>query len=199
MSVSDANDARFVMYTTPWCGYCHRLKSQLDREGIAYDVVDIEQNVLRGRLVLGLLVTAPDDVARLESSLAEVAERLGMSLEMSEGSGDNKRRPGGRSHVTVLGTPLHATAVAAIAGRIAELGANIDRIERMARYPVTAIDLHVSGADTEHLRPVLAAEAAHRAGRPYGGGQGNRVGVRPAAVPAGVAVGVGDDTSPPAG
>ncbi|MCW2795221.1 mycoredoxin [Nocardioides sp.] len=33
----------FTMYTTPWCGYCHRLKSQLDREGIAYDVVDIEQ------------------------------------------------------------------------------------------------------------------------------------------------------------
>lgn len=32
-----------TMYTTPWCGYCHRLKSQLDREGIAYDVVDIEQ------------------------------------------------------------------------------------------------------------------------------------------------------------
>jgi len=126
------------------------------------DVVDIEQIVLRGRLVLGLLVTAPDDVARLESSLAEVAERLGMSLEMREGSGDNKRRPGGRSHVTVLGTPLHATAVAAIAGRIAELGANIDRIERMARYPVTAIDLHVSGADTEDLRPVLAAEAARQ-------------------------------------
>ena len=33
----------FTMYTTPWCGYCHRLKSQLDREGIAYDIVDIEQ------------------------------------------------------------------------------------------------------------------------------------------------------------
>ena len=32
-----------TMYTTPWCGYCHRLKSQLDREGIAYDIVDIEQ------------------------------------------------------------------------------------------------------------------------------------------------------------
>jgi len=33
----------FTMYSTPWCGYCHRLKSQLDREGITYDVVDIEQ------------------------------------------------------------------------------------------------------------------------------------------------------------
>src|SRR3546814_15041338 len=33
----------FTMYTTPWCGYCHRLKSQLDREGISYEIVDIEQ------------------------------------------------------------------------------------------------------------------------------------------------------------
>ena len=33
----------FTMYSTPWCGYCHRLKSQLDREGITYAVVDIEQ------------------------------------------------------------------------------------------------------------------------------------------------------------
>lgn len=31
-----------TMYSTPWCGYCHRLKSQLDREGIAYEVIDIE-------------------------------------------------------------------------------------------------------------------------------------------------------------
>lgn len=35
--------AQFTMYSTPWCGYCHRLKSQLDREGIAFDMVDIEQ------------------------------------------------------------------------------------------------------------------------------------------------------------
>ena len=33
----------FTMYTTPWCGYCRRLKGQLDREGIAFEVVDIEQ------------------------------------------------------------------------------------------------------------------------------------------------------------
>jgi mycoredoxin len=33
----------FTMYSTPWCGYCHRLKGQLDREGIPFDMVDIEQ------------------------------------------------------------------------------------------------------------------------------------------------------------
>ena len=33
----------FTLYSTTWCGYCHRLKSQLDREGITFDIVDIEQ------------------------------------------------------------------------------------------------------------------------------------------------------------
>jgi mycoredoxin len=33
-----------TMYSTPWCGYCHRLKGQLDREGIAYAIVDIERD-----------------------------------------------------------------------------------------------------------------------------------------------------------
>jgi mycoredoxin len=35
--------AQFTMYSTPWCGYCHRLKGQLEREGIGFHVVDIEQ------------------------------------------------------------------------------------------------------------------------------------------------------------
>jgi mycoredoxin len=31
-----------TMYTTQWCGYCTRLKSQLRRAGISFDEVDIE-------------------------------------------------------------------------------------------------------------------------------------------------------------
>jgi len=33
-----------TMYSTTWCGYCRRLKSQMDREGIAYSEVNIEQD-----------------------------------------------------------------------------------------------------------------------------------------------------------
>ncbi|MFF4339874.1 mycoredoxin [Kitasatospora sp. NPDC001540] len=33
-----------TMYSTTWCGYCNRLKSQLDREGIAYSEINIEQD-----------------------------------------------------------------------------------------------------------------------------------------------------------
>ena len=126
------------------------------------EVIDIEQIVLRRRLILGLLVSSPRDWKPLREAMERVATDLGMTLELDRGSGDNRPRPEGRSHVTVLGTPLKAPAVAAIAGRIADTGANIDRIERMARYPITAIDLHVSGVDPDKLRDILAREAAEQ-------------------------------------
>ena len=34
---------RFTIYTTHWCGYCARLKSELTREGIHFDEIDIEE------------------------------------------------------------------------------------------------------------------------------------------------------------
>ncbi|MEI5675261.1 MULTISPECIES: phosphoserine phosphatase SerB [unclassified Nocardioides] len=132
----------------------------LARAGV--EVVDVEQIVLRRRLVLGVLVTAPRDWKRLRTAVEQVADELGMSVDVDRGTGDNRPRPEGRSHVTVIGSPLKATAMSAIAGRIADAGANIDRIERMARYPVTAIDLHVSGAEPDALRAVLAVEAARQ-------------------------------------
>ncbi len=43
-----------TMYSTTWCGYCHRLRSQLDREGIGYHVVDIEHDPAAARFVMGV-------------------------------------------------------------------------------------------------------------------------------------------------
>ncbi|HEX8780179.1 MAG TPA: phosphoserine phosphatase SerB [Nocardioides sp.] len=126
------------------------------------EVLDIEQIVLRRRLVLGVLLTAPRDWKKLRAAVEETAAALDMHVEVERGVGDNKPRRTGRSHVTVIGTPLKATAMAAVAGRIADAGGNIDRIERMARYPVTALELHVSGVETEALRTVLATEASAR-------------------------------------
>lgn len=130
--------------------------------GFGVEVLDIEQIVLRRRLVLGVLVSAPRDERALRRALELVGRDLDMQVEVERGTGDNRARPEGRSHVTVLGMPLRPAAVAAIAGRIADIGANIDRIERMARYPVTAIDLHVSGGDPDRLRVLLAEEAARQ-------------------------------------
>lgn len=126
------------------------------------EVLDIEQIVLRRRLVLGVLVTAPRDWKKLKAAVEDAAERLNMSCEVDRGHGDNKARRDGRSTVTIIGTPLKAGAMAALTGRISDSGANIDRIERMARYPVTSITLHVSGFETERLRSLLATEASRQ-------------------------------------
>lgn len=72
------------MYSTPWCGYCHRLRGQLDREGIIYEVVDIEQvpeaasiveQVNGGNQTVPTLVYA-DGSAQTNPSLAQVKEKL---------------------------------------------------------------------------------------------------------------------------
>ena len=124
------------------------------------EVIDIEQILLRRRLILGVLVTVPRDWKKLEAAIQRTAAELDMSVEVDRGSGDNRSRGEGRSHVTIIGSPLKAAAMSAMAGRIADCGGNIDRMERMARYPVTAIDLHVSGVDPDLLRSLLATEAA---------------------------------------
>jgi phosphoserine phosphatase len=126
------------------------------------EVLDIEESVLRERIVLSMLVSAPTNWKNLAAAARSTAEALSLDLEIEHGSGDNERRREGRAHVTLLGHRLSARAVAAITGRIADTGANIDRIVRMARYPVTAIELHVSGTDVARLRELLSLEAAHQ-------------------------------------
>lgn len=108
--------------------------------------------------MLGVLLTAPRDHKALKKDLQTLAKDLEVEIEVKKGVGDNEPRRKGRSQVTVIGNPLSAAGLAAIAYRIADTGANIDRISRMARYPVTAMEIAVSGADPDALRTVLALE-----------------------------------------
>jgi phosphoserine phosphatase len=126
------------------------------------EVIDAEQVVLRGRLVLGVLLSAPRDHKNLKEELKALAEVLDVDISVKKGLGDNEPRRKGRSQVTVIGRPLSAAGLAAVAGRIADTGANIDRISRMARYPVTAMEIAVSGVDPETLRTVLALEGVRQ-------------------------------------
>jgi len=72
------------MFSTSWCGYCQRLKGQLDREGIAYTEVDIETTPGTAELVASLnggnqtvpTVIFPDGTSATNPSLAEVQARL---------------------------------------------------------------------------------------------------------------------------
>ncbi len=73
-----------TMYSTTWCGYCRRLRSQLDREGIGYTVVDIEQEPAAAEYVMSVndgnqtvpTVVFPDGTAATNPSVAQVKARL---------------------------------------------------------------------------------------------------------------------------
>jgi len=124
-------------------------------------VLDMEQVVIRGSLVLGVLLGGSGAGGAGAAAIA-AGESLGMSVVISEGEDEIDPRRLGRVHVTLLGHPLLPAAVAGIAGRIASAGANIDRIVRLSPYPVTSIEFEVSGADPDLLRAELAVEAARQ-------------------------------------
>jgi phosphoserine phosphatase len=139
--------------------------TRLFRELEAYDVevIDVEQLVVRGRLILSALLTVPADMDALERTVRAAGASFGLEVTVEHGTGDNRARRVGRAQVVVLGAPLRPAAMAAIAQGIKDDGGNIDRIVRMARYPVTAIRMEVSGADPDQLQADLAA-IAHEQG-----------------------------------
>ena len=124
--------------------------------GFGAEVLDIQQVAVQGHLTLTVLLRPGDQVEQLRDAAAVAAHRLGVTLTVVEGSGDNARSRQGRAAVVVLGTPLRADAVSKVTSRIAEHGANIDRIRRLSRYPVTTVEFDISGADVASLRTELA-------------------------------------------
>lgn len=74
----------FTLYSTPWCGYCHRLKGQLKREGIEFAEVDIEQTPEAAEIVESAnngnqtvpTLIFPDGTAMTNPSLAQVKAKI---------------------------------------------------------------------------------------------------------------------------
>ena len=125
----------------------------------AITVLDIEQVVIRERLILTVLISLnPAHADSIAEDLELCGERLGVDiatsfLEQGESSIAAKT---GLVHVVALGNPLAPKAIAAIASAIASRGGNIERIHRTASYPITAIEFTVSGADQTAVRQCLA-------------------------------------------
>ena len=122
-------------------------------------VVDIEQVVIRDRLILTVLIALnPAHAQAIEEDLQSCADRLSIDIATSfqEQGQSTIAAKSGLVHVVALGNPLPPTAIAAIAAAIASQGGNIERIQRTASYPITAIEFLVSGADQLSIRQCLA-------------------------------------------
>jgi phosphoserine phosphatase len=125
------------------------------------DVLDVEQVVIHGRLVLGVLIALHGDPVRMRAAVTQTAAQLQLELEVdsTEGLDEQFGAREARHHVIVIGMPLRAGAVSEIARRIAELGGNIDSIRRLSRSPVRSLEMMVSGVSSSPLRAELTVAA----------------------------------------
>jgi len=75
------------MYSTPWCGYCQRLKAQMTRAGIEFAEVDIEADPQAAAFVESVnggnqtvpTVVLPDATALTNPPIGEVKAHLGLA------------------------------------------------------------------------------------------------------------------------
>lgn len=124
------------------------------------DVLDMEQIVVRARLTLDVLVQMPVTSTVLKDVLFYGWQQgLAVDFEVVE---DEVQDDSSTLHtVTVLSSQLSAEALRGVTSAMAEGGANIDRIVRMARYPVMAYQFELTGGDHGLLQAGLSEAAKH--------------------------------------
>ncbi|TDP96558.1 phosphoserine phosphatase SerB [Labedaea rhizosphaerae] len=117
----------------------------LTRHGV--DIVDVEQVVIRGQLVLGVQVGNVEDPEGLQESVEQAMATVAMQVDVQQSADVGTPARLGSSHViVVLGRPVTARGFTEFARRLAALNVNIDAIRRVADYPVTGLELRVSVA-----------------------------------------------------
>jgi phosphoserine phosphatase len=126
------------------------------------DVRDVEQVVIRDRLILTVLFDLRGDTAALRNSVTRTASALGMECEIAvadQGDSARPELPGARNHVIVLGHPLRPGAVSHVAQCIADMGGNIETVTQLSTEPVSALEMLVRTTDPVGLRAVLVQAA----------------------------------------
>jgi len=129
----------------------------------AVNILDIEQVVIRGRVILTVLIScSPAHAKAIESDLDTCAQTLGVDIASAFEVSAITEIAAKKSllHVVVLAQTLTPKAINVVANTISLNNGNIERIHRTASYPVTAIEFTVSGALIGKLRTELAAIAS---------------------------------------
>lgn len=125
------------------------------------DILDVEQVVIRGRIILGVLVETTADPEDLQEAAEQAMASIGMQVEVEVGADAVGANARGSTHVLlVLGRPVTARAFTEMTRALAALDINIDAIRRIADYPVTGLELLVSvpsNGDAQAADAVLRA------------------------------------------
>jgi phosphoserine phosphatase len=131
-------------------------------EPFSVTILDIEQVVIRSRLILTVLIELdPAHAAAIEEDLNQCASNLDVDIATSFGSETTESiaQKTGLLHVIALAEKITPGAIANLATRITIAGGNIERIHRSASFPLTVFEFLVSGAQPERVRNSITPSA----------------------------------------
>lgn len=143
-------------------GITQALLERLDALDIPHAISDMEQVIIHGHLILTLaLEIQATDRAHLLDQLNQCAQEHGLELVAQEGDHHQIESAGNDPsvHITVMGQELTAGTLEKVAGIVRNAQGNIERIFRIAQYPVTALEILVSNVPVQRIKKPLAALA----------------------------------------
>ena len=126
------------------------------------DVRDVEQVVIRDRLILAVLLDLRGDPTGLRTSVSQAAHALGMESEVAIAPPSRPAHETARTglhHVIVIGRPLRPGALSHIAQVIADAHGNIESVTQLAVEPAASLELLVRAPDPIRLRAALVTAA----------------------------------------
>jgi phosphoserine phosphatase len=130
-------------------------------EPFAVTILDIEQVLIRGRLILTTLISLdPAHASAIESDLLDTTKKLGLDLAIDFTDQAKSETSNANLHIVALSQNLRPAGIGALAAKIADRGGNIDRIQRTASYPLTAIEFEVSLSLDEGDLKIIQRELA---------------------------------------
>ena len=143
-------------------GITQALLEQIHSLAIGHAISDMEQVVIHGHLILTLaLEISPQERALVLESLQNYAQTNGLELSAQEADHHDIENNVSDStvHITIMGRELTAGPLSQVAAVVRAAGGNIERIFRIAHYPVTALELLVSHVGVDAIKKPLAVIA----------------------------------------
>jgi phosphoserine phosphatase len=123
-------------------GITEKLMSLLSEFSIS--ILDIEQLVIRGRLILTVLIDLDESHAAAVAADLELLEKeVGLDIAIDFAPEQNHTEVSSNLHVVIISDSLKPKSVAVVAAELSKIGANITAIRRTSTNPLTAIEIDI--------------------------------------------------------
>ena len=141
-------------------GITEKLMSLLSEFSIS--ILDIEQLVIRGRLILTVLIDLDESHAAAVAADLELLEKeVGLDIAIDFAPEQNHTEVSSNLHVVIISDSLKPKSVAVVAAELSKIGANITAIRRTSTNPLTAIEIDIYCPDKsiKEIQKLLALVA----------------------------------------